>query len=370
MQFGGAERGNISQAVSLSQLGVEVVTASPSTELAASLEAHGARHLLIELPSLAAVKLGQRQIAELVSSERPDIVHLQLLRGAIEGGLSRLRFRWRQPTVISLHNSLADIEENLSSLPGRLRLRTIGLCERAIGFCNSSQYVAVSDYESKRMKGLSYARSPKHTIVNDAVSSPFPSPASQLEQVELRAQFDLPSDQFIVGFFGRHEYQKGADLVSEASGLLSAEGCLVVTTSSGSMDLSSSTRNLPHQESLAAIIRACDVVLVPSRYEAFGRIAAEALLEGVPTIHSGVGGLSEVTAGISSKFSVLSGLTRESLLNSIVQHKKSVALSPITNIERIRTSEVIGERFSSAANSRSWLELYTSVLQNAKQRVY
>ena len=51
------------------------------------------------------------------------------------------------------------------------------------------------------------------------------------------------------------------------------------------------------QENVAAILSALDVLVVPSEYEPFGRVAVEGLLAGLPVVASKTGGLVEILNG-------------------------------------------------------------------------
>lgn len=109
-------------------------------------------------------------------------------------------------------------------------------------------------------------------------------------------------------FAGRLEPQKGADLLPELlrqAAELTGRAARVTVIGDGSLapDLrrwSGETRLrwpvtlVPPQAGLSGSLGAYDVVLMPSRFEGFGLLAAEALLAGTPVIASDIPGLREV----------------------------------------------------------------------------
>lgn len=103
-----------------------------------------------------------------------------------------------------------------------------------------------------------------------------------------------------IGFFGRLDYQKGADLLPGLAERLADGSTLHVFGSEvrGGQPLAPHPRIcahgwVPHQ-GLAAQMAAMDVIVIPSRWEGFSLTALEALRAGVPLIVSNSTSLSEV----------------------------------------------------------------------------
>jgi glycogen(starch) synthase len=110
-------------------------------------------------------------------------------------------------------------------------------------------------------------------------------------------------------YFGRLEYEKGVhDLIAALprirrahpgtrlviAGTGTAHDQLVATTKAHRVRRSVTfTGHLPDAD-LAALLRAADAVVLPSRYEPFGIVALEAAAAGAPLIASTAGGLGEV----------------------------------------------------------------------------
>lgn len=110
-----------------------------------------------------------------------------------------------------------------------------------------------------------------------------------------------PNDGKKLLFIGRFDYQKGVDIFCEALKLLDyrASGILVgdyVLSDSDKVQLPDNAHQIgwlkPHE--LQALYQSADVLVIPSRWEGFGLVAAEAMRAGLPVIASSVGGLPEV----------------------------------------------------------------------------
>jgi glycosyltransferase involved in cell wall biosynthesis len=124
---------------------------------------------------------------------------------------------------------------------------------------------------------------------------------------EARASLGLAKDRFVVGFVGRLDRPKGADLLVEAAAKLPRQerpwSFYLVGDGPQRRDIEERVRQLGLEgivalaglhENPAAVLRAFDVVVVPSRREAFGIAALEAMRMRVPVVVSPVGGLPEL----------------------------------------------------------------------------
>lgn len=104
-----------------------------------------------------------------------------------------------------------------------------------------------------------------------------------------------------LGFVGRFDRQKGLDLLIQAVGGNSSIHLWVV----GDLSRDSNARPLEFPDNVSSLgwvpaeriddfYSAIDALVVPSRWEGFGLVAAEAMRNGKPVITSGVGGLLEL----------------------------------------------------------------------------
>jgi glycosyltransferase involved in cell wall biosynthesis len=123
----------------------------------------------------------------------------------------------------------------------------------------------------------------------------------------LRRALGLPLDGPVVGYFGRLEHGKGADVLLAAAEplLLKVPAATLLVVGDGPLGAPLARRALTSgaraifagkRSDVPDLLRLCDVIAVPSRQEAFGRILIEAMASRVPVVASAVGGIPEVVA--------------------------------------------------------------------------
>ncbi|MDD5199514.1 MAG: glycosyltransferase [Terrimicrobiaceae bacterium] len=128
-------------------------------------------------------------------------------------------------------------------------------------------------------------------------------PAAASERTAARAAFDLPADALIIGGVGRLTPQKNFGLLIEAAAPLLAERADVVVALFGSGPEEAALRAAAKGKPVrilgtvadrAAIYRALDVLVLPSRFEGLPMTLLEAMASGVPVLASGVDGVREI----------------------------------------------------------------------------
>jgi len=120
--------------------------------------------------------------------------------------------------------------------------------------------------------------------------------------------FFVKSESVKLGIFGQIRTSKGQEDVVRAVAKLSSQGKNVelLVAGGGIPDDIRRLKNLVHTLGLEPIVRipgfidnpypamnACDILIVASRMEAFGRVGVEAMLLGKPVVFAAAGGLSE-----------------------------------------------------------------------------
>jgi glycosyltransferase involved in cell wall biosynthesis len=232
-------------------------------------------------------------IADICKAHRIDIVHAHLQRAVLSSlcatylGLGRL--------ILHEHGPI-------------FRGGTGCLYRRFLRLLGSRADMIVANSEAAKS---ALARTMRNSEVPIAVVPNFIDMAQfdpdRYDRDSVRESLGFGRDQFVVGFVGRLDRAKGPDLLVEAAALLREPGdarCFLVVGAGPERErLERRIRKLGVDrivilaglhENPAAVMRAFDVGVVPSRREAFGIAALEMMRMRVPVIVSRVGGLPEL----------------------------------------------------------------------------
>lgn len=165
-------------------------------------------------------------------------------------------------------------------------------------------FIAVSKTTASWLQEVGVPKD-KVRIVYNAVNPSTFNPQSH-PQDQARRILGLSPDATVIGFVGRLVFDKGADLLIEALDILKSRDivCVLVLAGTGDqrhsldqlvtrLDLGDRVRFLGFRKDVPTVIAACDIGVVPSRFEPFGMTALEFMQMKVPIVCSGVDGLSE-----------------------------------------------------------------------------
>jgi glycosyltransferase involved in cell wall biosynthesis len=132
-------------------------------------------------------------------------------------------------------------------------------------------------------------------------------PPSQEERDAARVELGWPSQAFVILFLGRLNDSKGLDVLLHSFAKLipdHPEARLVLVGGGAEeealRDLSNSLRVEPQVQFAgyvsepARFLDACDLLVLPSRWETFGFVLLEAMARGKPIVASRIGGIPEV----------------------------------------------------------------------------
>jgi len=250
-----------------------------ATELRERLAAHGVGTTtipgLVRLPRPGPVVA----LARALRRHRPDLVHVNLTDQGDGRGLLAAAWASRLPTVATLHNAI----------PGRVRWR-----EQLSAMALRLPHAVVS--VSEEVGGYVRRIRASTTVVENGI-----------EEVPLhpdpRAVLGLPRDAVVVGGIGRLHVQKGWDVLCAAAPAIveRVPGVVLAVVGEGRErdDLlarpgAEHVRFLGYHEGASSLVGAFDLLVVPSRFEAFGLVAVEAMLAEVPVVASATGGLVDV----------------------------------------------------------------------------
>lgn len=120
----------------------------------------------------------------------------------------------------------------------------------------------------------------------------------------VRESLGLPSDAFVMGFVGRLSGQKGISTLLAAMELIEKRHPTAHLLIAGVGSLEKKVRKfaasrhnvhvLGFRKDVSSVMKACDVLLVPSLWEGFGLVVVEAMAAGVPCIASNISSIPEI----------------------------------------------------------------------------
>ncbi len=265
---------------------------------------YGRRNVQLLIPSSQLQFLDPAIVAAeptILTFERPS----RLLGMWFLGKAHLKALRAFRPQVVHAHSSIAGIVVRLLGLRRRYRivycphgwsidrqgtgsmLRIAVLMERWLGaLCEG--IIVISPHEYDRAIELGFPPE-KVALVNSGVRRECPDVAPA----------EWQDERIRVLYAGRFDRQKGVDVLLEAIEPLGDRLCLrlvggfVVNGGSLSEPLPPHVADLGwmDREGVYAQMKACDVLVVPSRWEGFGLVAVEAMRMQVPVIAAAVGGL-------------------------------------------------------------------------------
>lgn len=226
----------------------------------------------------------RRQILAQIDRFQPDVLHLH---SSFPGMIGRTLWRTRgcRAVVYQPHGWAFEMWTH------GFRRRIFGLIERLLApLC--SRIIVVS--EAERKQALAIGIDPERlVVVLNGIASAKP-------EATARAWGD---DRRRVLFIGRLDRQKGVDTLLRIAAR-NKEAMSVRIVGEGVTGDQSGLAIPPNVECLGWLSRsaltghldACDLLAMPSRWEAFGLTAVEAMRSAKPVIAFGVGGLGEVVA--------------------------------------------------------------------------
>ena len=232
---------------------------------------------------------------------RHDLIQSQGFISAITTCLANIFFR--KPHVLTVHGILED--RLLQGFKGRLKrfVTNWAICSVDVVYAVSEDILA---HVREQVPCLVHSKAKQVAILNGIEPQMFSGPR---KTGEFRRSHGLDDELFLFGFLGRFMPQKGFDKIIEALALmekksLSRDYRLVAV---GSGDYKAQYEALakekgvahrivflPFQANVASIYLDLDTIVMPSRWEACGLLAMEALVSGVPLIVSDCIGLREV----------------------------------------------------------------------------
>ncbi|HTU01666.1 MAG TPA: glycosyltransferase family 4 protein [Candidatus Sulfotelmatobacter sp.] len=167
-------------------------------------------------------------------------------------------------------------------------------------------FVTLSAAIESELAELGLGHVPCHRIPNAVDQQRF-RPAAAEERRKLRAQLGLPTDGVLCTFSGRFELQKNPELLLEAWASRRPAGAHLLLVGDGSLRprlerriaaaADGSVTLVGPVEDPAALLRASDLFVLPSRAEGLSNALLEAMACGLPVLASDIPGNRELLGG-------------------------------------------------------------------------
>lgn len=240
------------------------------------------------------------QVRRIVGRLAPDLVHANSTRASLLALLARNRSG--PPVVAHIRDQAPE---------SRFPRAVLGTIAR-----RADMVVATSDYVASQFSGLPLRR-PVRVIYDPVDLERFDSAAA--DGAAVRRELGVSEDVTVLSVVGQLAPLKGQDDAIRALASLVASGADAVLLLAGSVKFAGSGTRLDNvgfgqrlhtlvnelgvadrvyflgeRSDVPSILAATDIMLMPFWYDAFGRVAVEAMAMGVPVVASEVGGPAEI----------------------------------------------------------------------------
>ena len=238
--------------------------------------------------------------------ERYDLIHSHGIFAALN--VCFVNFLFRVPHIVSIHGLLEDTDINLPQIVRTLLLRVIGFI---LGSANVMHHVGYDmEAEYRRLFPRLEKSKCKIIVIQYGIDTSEYYNVARVSFGDIRKKLGIESSTLVIGYLGRFMDRKGFPVLIKAVEiieklLLMPKDYVIVGVGSGDLrrryerEVDSRALNkritfIPFQYDVACILSEMDLVVMPSLWEAYGRVAAEVLCAGVPLVASDCLGLREV----------------------------------------------------------------------------
>lgn len=308
-----------------------------------------------------------QQVHEHLKRESFDLIHSH---GFSAGLLTELgRIGTGVPHLMTAHDVLQSGQ--FQGIKGRLKKIPIGLLFRRMTGIHTATDDSKANF-SEFFPGVDQSR--VHSILHGVDTEYF----RQSGVRDLKGELRLAPDTPVVGFFGRFMSPKGFRVLVDAMEQIIGRGLIrplphVITFGWGAFiredydylkqkGLGDYFHQMEQTNDMASALKGVDIVAMPSRWEACGLLAMEALASGKPLIGSDCTGLREVLEGTPAK-KIRTG-SSESLVAALVEEFESL---PAREKEFKDYQDVAVERFHIRRPARELRNLYQKLVRQRKK---
>jgi glycosyltransferase involved in cell wall biosynthesis len=277
-----------------------------------------------------------RRVRRHLSDVRPDVVHTHLGTSDWVAGLAGRSLSL--PVVSTVH--VMDWER---SRRNDLKVALMAAIRRRC----MARVVAVSDEAGRWLLEHRWARPEQLVTVHNGIAAE-PRPGAG---IRIRRELDLGHDELVLMMVSVLRQEKGHDLAIEAVRALAGTRpeLRLVIVGDGPMrgELEAQAARLGdrvvftgHRDDVMEVLDAADVLLHPSRIDAFPGSVVEALAAGVPVVATAVGGIPEIIVDGVSGVLVEPGCSRGALSHALEQllsdraRRRAIAMAGRARFER------------------------------------
>lgn len=243
------------------------------------------------------------ELSRFLKNNNVDIIHSHGFISCIASAIPSLIYR--VPVVCTSHDVISD--NQFSGAQGFFKRSILGLSLRRCNVVHSVSHE--SDANLKRMFPF---LSNRGIIISNGIDAGY---FQKAPRQDLKARFMLSDSSSIIGFFGRFMSPKGFRYLIDAAEILAKTGSIgefyVICFGSGAFireeqaeiqrrGLESIFIFAPFTSDVSGVMKGCDVIAMPSIWEACPLQPMEALSAGVPFVGSDCKGLRVVLQGTPS----------------------------------------------------------------------
>lgn len=238
-----------------------------------------------------------------------DVIHTHLDHGDYFGRISA----WLSgcKTIVSTnHNN----EPYYKLWQWKIKLRILDVI--------TNHYIAISQVVKDHLINIVGIHANKITTIYYGIP---PKPLMEKKEINnLKQQYSIDQDQFIIGFIGRLELQKNLPVLIKAVGGLDKICCIIIGAGSEEHLLKrivekagyTNIRFLGHIPDASKLMPMFDIFCLPSKWEGLGLVLLEAMFQKIPIVGSTAGAIPEILG--DGKFGFLFKPEDEETLRQIV----------------------------------------------------